>query len=118
MAQLRRQPSSAGVASCSQQQTAGMKPSTTAAGGNKSTAQITSNGLNRSTGDQLYSRPSRSCPEAIHHRGGAIGLRKQSAIVFLHQIQATVGEPCNGITTGKAAERPPQGALATGVVAH
>ena len=118
MAQLHRQPSSAGVASCSQQQTMGVKTSTTAAGGNKSTAQITSNGLNGSTGDQLHPRPSRSRPEAIHHRGGAIGLRKHPAIVFLHQIQATVGKPCNGITTGKAAERPPQRALASGVVAH
>ena len=118
MTQLRRQPSSAGVASCCQQHTMGVKPATTSARGNKSIAQITSQKLNGRTGDQLNPRPSCSRPEAIHHRRGAIGLRKHPAIVFLHQIQATVGEPCNGITTGKAAERSPQGALATGVVAH
>ena len=118
MAQLRRQPSSAGVASCCQQHTMGVKPATTAAGGNKSIAQSSCQRLNGRTSDQLNPRPSRSRPEAIHHRGGAIGLRKHPAIVFLHQIQATVGKPCNGITTGKAAERSPQRALATGVVAH
>ena len=96
----------------------GVKPATTAAGGNKSIAQSSCQRLNGRTSDQLNPRPSRSRPEAIHHRGGAIGLRKHSAIVFLHQIQATVGKPCNGITTGKAAERPPQRALTTGVVAH
>ena len=118
MPQLRRQPSSAGVTTRSQKHAMGVKHATTSAGGNKSIAESTSQRLNGRTGDQLNPRPSCSRPEAIHHRRGAIGLRKHPAIVFLHQIQATVGKPCNGITTGKAAERPPQGALATGVVAH
>ena len=118
MAQLARQPSSAGVTSRGQQHAVCMKPATTATGHHEPTADVAGHGLNRRTGDQLNPGPFRGLPQAIHHCGRAIRLRKHPAVVLLHQIQAAIGEPCNGITTGKTAERPAQGPLAPGVVTH